>query len=69
MVRARARPPRARDMINFDKIFVFLQNLENPVHGKPSLYLYIFSYLGFFLISVLPRKATFVLCTLRVVNK
>jgi hypothetical protein len=36
--RARARPPRARDMINFDKIFVFLQNLENPVHGKPSLY-------------------------------
>ena len=26
------------DEVNFDKIFVFLHNLENPVHGKPSLY-------------------------------
>jgi hypothetical protein len=34
----RARGGRARGMIKFDIFFISPQNLENPVHSKPSLY-------------------------------
>jgi hypothetical protein len=51
---------------------VFLASRAQAAHtkaGRIPVYPYIFSHLGFFLISVLPRKATFVLGTLREVGE